>query len=52
MRLRKEKELAYYHEQLEKLKAKMFFVQKEIELTTMVIDIIEKEKSVEIVPKK
>ena len=48
MRKRKEEELAFYHEQLEKLKQKMFFVQKEIEVTTICIDIIEREKVVDI----
>lgn len=48
MRRRKEEELAFYHEQLEKLKEKMFFVQKEIEVTTLCIEIIENEKVVDI----
>lgn len=43
MRKRKEEELAFYHEQLEKLKEKMFFVQKEIDITNLCIEIIEKE---------
>ena len=48
MRKRKEEELAFYNEQLEKLKQKMFFVQKEIEITTLCIEIIEKEKVIDI----
>jgi len=48
MRKRKEKELAYYQEQLEKLKEKMFFIQKEIDITNLCIDIIEKEIVVDI----
>ena len=48
MRRRKEKELAFYHEQLEKLKEKMFFVQKEIDITNLCIEIIEKEIVVDI----
>ena len=48
MRRRKEEELAFYHEQLEKLKEKMFFVQKEIEVTTLCIEIIEKEKVIDL----
>ena len=48
MRKRKEEELAFYHEQLEKLKEKMFFVQKEIDVTNLCIEIIEKEKVINI----
>lgn len=48
MKRRKEQELAFYHEQLEKLKEKMFFVQKEIEVTTLCIEIIEKETVVDV----
>ena len=43
IRNRKEKELKYYTEQLEKLKEKMYYVQAEIKLTTTIIDIIEGE---------
>jgi len=45
---RKEEELAFYHEQLEKLKQKMFFLQKDIEITNLCIEIIEKETVVDI----
>jgi len=48
LRRRKEDELRYYNEQLEKLKEKMFFVNREIELTTFIIDIIENEKVTDI----
>ncbi len=48
IRKRKEEELAYYHEQLEKLKEKMFFIQKEIDITNYIIDIIAQEKVVDI----
>jgi hypothetical protein len=48
MRKRKEEELAFYNEQLEKLKQKMFFVQKEIDITNLCIEIIEKETVVDI----
>ena len=37
---RKEKELAFYNEQLRELQGKMFWVQKEIDLTTDIIDMI------------
>lgn len=43
-KIRKEKELAYYQEELEKLKQKMFFIQKDIDITNLIIDMIEKEK--------
>ena len=43
LRKKKEEELVFYHEQLEKLRNKMFFVQKEIDLTNFIIDIIEQE---------
>lgn len=45
---RKEKELAFYNEQLKELQDKMFWVQKEIDLTTDIIDIIEREKMMDI----
>lgn len=48
LRKRKEEELAFYHKELEKLKTKLFFVQKEIDLTNVIIDIIEHEKVVDI----
>jgi hypothetical protein len=48
MRKRKKEELAFYNEQLEKLKQKMFFVQKEIDITNLCIEIIEKETVVDI----
>ena len=44
MRKRKEEELAYYQEQLDKLTAKMSWVQREIDVTNHIIDLIEKEK--------
>ena len=46
MRTRKEEELAYYQEQLDKLIEKMRWVQKEIDVTNHIIDLIESEKSV------
>jgi len=45
---RKEKELAFYNEQLKELQGKMFWVQKEIDLTTDIIDMIEREKMMDI----
>jgi hypothetical protein len=42
-RVRKQKELEYYQAELEKLKEKMFFLQKDIDITNIIIDMIEKE---------
>lgn len=43
-KLRKEKELEYYQKELEKLQRKMFFLKKDIDITNLIIDMIEKEK--------
>ena len=45
MRKRKEEELAYYQEQLEILVDKMKWVQKEIDVTNHIINLIENEKT-------
>ena len=47
-KLRKEKELAYYQKQLEKLQEKMMFLRKDIQITNLCIEIIEQEKVVDI----
>ena len=47
-RERKEKELAYYKEQLEILRQKMFFIQKDIDITNICIQLIENEKVLDI----
>jgi len=44
LREEKQKELEFYREKLEELQNKMFFIQKEIQLTNFIIDLIEKEK--------
>lgn len=44
-KVRKEKELEYYQEQLEKLQKKMWFIRKEIEVTNLCIEIIQNEKA-------
>lgn len=44
-KVRKEKELSYYQEQLEELEQKMWFLRKEIDLTNMIISVIENEKA-------
>jgi uncharacterized protein YlxW (UPF0749 family) len=43
-KLRKEKELAYYEEELRKLEKKMFFLKKEIQMTNFIIDAVRNEK--------
>ena len=43
-KLRKEKELEYYQQELEKLQQKMFCLKKDIDITNLIIDLIEKEK--------
>ena len=47
-KLRKEKELAFYQQELEKLQQKMFFIKKDIEITNLCIQIIEQEKVLDI----
>jgi hypothetical protein len=48
IRARKMKELQFYAEQLDELKMKMFFIQKEIELTNQIIKMIETETLIDI----
>jgi hypothetical protein len=47
-KLRKEKELQYYQEELDKLKQKMFFLQKDIDITNLIINMIENEKVLDV----
>jgi hypothetical protein len=44
LREEKQKELEFYRSKLEELQKKMFFIQKEIQLTNFIIDLIEREK--------
>lgn len=44
-KVRKEKELEFYQEQLEKLERKMWFIRKEIEVTNLCIEVIQNEKA-------
>lgn len=44
-KVRKEKELEYYQEQLEELMKKMSWLQQEIDLTNKIIYVIEQEKT-------
>lgn len=48
LRARKKSELEYYNKQLEELRIKMVFIKKEIDLTTGIIDMIEKEKMLDL----
>ena len=48
-KLRKQKELEYYEQQLKDLTNKMFFLKKEIDLTNTIIDIISNEKVLDLV---
>jgi len=47
-RLRKEREIEYYEKELTKIEERLFFLRKERELTVFILDIIEKEKVLDI----
>ena len=47
-KIRKEKELEYYTKELEELEKKMWFIRKDIQLTNLIIKIVEQEKVVNI----
>ena len=47
-KVRKEKELEYYTKELEELQKKMWFIRKEIQLTNLIIEIVEQEKVINI----
>ena len=47
-KIRKEKELEFYTEELKKLQMKMFFIQKDIDVTNTIIKIIEQETVLDI----
>ena len=47
-RVRKERELEFYEKELKKLQQKMFFIQKDIDITNIIINIIENEKVMDI----
>jgi hypothetical protein len=44
LRKQKQQELKYYTERLEELNKKLYFLQREVDLTNFIIDLIEKEK--------
>lgn len=43
-KVKKENELAFYQKELEKLQQKMYMVRKDIELTNIIIEIVENER--------
>ena len=47
-KVRKEKELQYYQKQLVELQEKIHFLSKEVDLTNMIIDLIERDNVVDI----
>jgi len=47
-RKRKQNELEFYNKKLEELSLRRHFIQKEIELTNAIIDMIEKEKMIDV----
>ena len=49
-RLRKEKELAYYKQQLEEICKKIDYLDRELTLTNIIIDIIQCENLIELFP--
>lgn len=48
IRARKLRELEYYNQQLKELQLKMVFIQKEIDLTNRIVDMIQKETVIDI----
>ena len=48
-KVRKEQELEFYEQELEKLKEKMFWVKREIDLTNTIIRVIQEETVVDLV---
>ena len=48
-KVRKERELEFYEQELEKLKEKMFWVKREIDLTSTIIRVIQEETVVDLV---
>jgi hypothetical protein len=43
-RLRKEQEISYYEKQMQEIERKLFFLRKERELTATIIDMLTREK--------
>jgi hypothetical protein len=47
-RLRKEQEISFYEEQMKEIERKLFFLRKERELTATIIDMLTREKVVDL----
>ena len=47
-RLRKEQEISYYEKQMEEIERKLFFLRKERELTATIIDMLTRDKVVDL----
>jgi len=47
-RIRKEKELEFYQKQLEDIQQKMHWLQRDLDITNTIIDLIETEKVIDI----
>ena len=47
-RLRKEQEISYYEKQMQEIERKLFFLRKERELTATIIDMLTKERVVDL----
>ena len=47
-KLRKEKELEFYTKELEELQRKMYFLQKDVDLTNSIINLIQAEQIIDI----
>lgn len=51
-KVRKEKELEFYEAELKKLQEKMYWLQRDIDVTNIIIDMIEKENVPNLIEKK
>lgn len=47
-KVRKEGELAYYEKELKKLQEKMFWIQRDIDVTNIIIDMVKHEKVLDV----
>ena len=47
-KVRKERELAFYQEELQKLQEKMYWLQRDIDVNNIIIDMIKKENVLDI----
>lgn len=48
LRERRKQELEYYSKRLEELNKKLFFIKKDIDLTSYIIELLEKEKLIDL----